>query len=75
MCKGDREAATGVILYEKVFLEISQNSRENTCARESLQAQACNLNKKVTLAQVFSYGFCKSSKNTSFNRTPLGDCS
>ena len=27
------EAATGGVLYEKVSLEISQNSQENTCAR------------------------------------------
>ena len=27
------EAATKYILREKVFLEISQNSQENTCAR------------------------------------------
>ena len=26
------EAATGSVLREKLFLEISQNSRENTCA-------------------------------------------
>ena len=29
------EAATRGILYEKVVLEISQNSQENTCARAS----------------------------------------
>ena len=34
---------------EKVFLEISQNSQENTCARVSL------LINKETLAQVFFY--------------------
>ena len=27
------EVATGGVLQEKVFLEISQNSQENTCAR------------------------------------------
>ena len=27
------EAATRGVLYKKVFLEISQNSQENTCAR------------------------------------------
>ena len=27
------EAATGVVLQKKVFLEISQYSQENTCAR------------------------------------------
>ena len=29
------EAVTGGVLLEKVFLEISQNSQENTCARVS----------------------------------------
>ena len=30
-----REAATGSVLSEKVFLQILQNSQENTCARVS----------------------------------------
>ena len=30
------EAATGGVLLEKVFLEILQNSLENTCARVSI---------------------------------------
>ena len=30
------EAVTGSVLYEKVLLEILQNSQENTCARVSL---------------------------------------
>ena len=29
----DAEAAAGGVLLEKVFLEISQNSQENTCVR------------------------------------------
>ena len=29
------EAATGGVLWKKVFSEISQNSQENTCARLS----------------------------------------
>ena len=65
---------------KKVFLEISQNSQENTCARASflieLQAsvlklywketlpQSCNFIKKETLAQVFSCKFCENFKNT-----------
>ena len=44
----------------KVFLEISQNPQENTCAR------AYNFNKKETLAQVFSCEFWEISKNTCF---------
>ena len=51
---------------EKVFLEISQNSQENTCAKVSLliKLQACNLIKKETLTQVFFMNFAK------FLRTP-----
>ena len=60
---------------EKVFLKISQNSQENTCAKVSLliklQAKASNFIKKETLAQVFSCEFCKISKNTFSYRTPL----
>ena len=41
-----------------MFLEISQNSQENTGAR--------NFIKKETLAQVFFYEFCQVSKNTFF---------
>ena len=55
----------------KMFLEISQNSRENTCARVSflikLQVEVrCNFIKKENLALVFFYEFCKISKNTFF---------
>ena len=60
---------------EKVFLEISQNLQENTCARVSflikLQSPPATLFKKKTLAQVFSREFCEISKNTFFYRTPL----
>ena len=59
---------------KKVFLEISKDSQENTCARVSflikLQA-ACNFIKKETLAQVFSCEFCEISKNTYSYRTTL----
>ena len=53
------EAATGGVLWKKLFLEILQNSRENTCAR-----QVCNFIKKETSAQVFSFKFCEISQNT-----------
>ena len=62
---------------KKVFLEISENSQENTCARVSflikLQASASAINfiKKETLAQVFSCEFCEIPKNTFFYRTPV----
>ena len=56
---------------KKIFLEISQNSLENTCAEVSflikLQAQ--------TLAQVFSCEFCEISKNTfSYRTTVVAAC-
>ena len=36
------------------------------------KVQACNFIKKETLGQVFSYEFCKISKNTfSYRRTPV----
>ena len=50
ICPGENEepildAATGVILYEMVFLEISQNSQERTCVRVSflIRLQASGL--------------------------------
>ena len=58
-----------VCSVRKGFLEILQNSQENTCARVSflikLQA-ACNFIKKETLPQVFSCEFCEMFKNNFF---------
>ena len=58
---------------KKVFLEISQSSQENACARVSflIKLKTCNFIKKETLAQVFSCEFCEISKNTFFHKTPL----
>ena len=51
---------------KKLFLKISQNSQENTCARVYF------LIKLHTLAQVFSCEFCEISKNIFFLRfTPV----
>ena len=54
----------------EVFLEISQNSQENTCARVSflinLQVSAGNFIENEILTQVYSYGFCEISKNTEY---------
>ena len=52
-----------VFFLKMVFLEISQNSQEDTSARVS---PACNFIKKENLAQVFSCEFCEISKNTFF---------
>ena len=52
-----------------VFLEISQNSQESTCARVSFLIKlqsSCNFIKKEALAQVFSCEFCEISENTFF---------
>ena len=55
---------------KEVFLEISRNSQENTCARVSFlkkcRPEACNFFKKETLAQEFSSEFCEISKNSFF---------
>ena len=53
-------------ILQTCFIEISQNSQENTRARVSflikLKALGLQFIKKETLAQVFSYNFCKISK-------------
>ena len=60
---------------KKVFLEILENSQEDTCARVSfllkLQAGACKFIKKETLAQLSSCEFSKITKNTFFYGTHL----
>ena len=55
---------------KKVFLEISQNSQENICARDYflIKLQAYFI-KKESVAQVFSCEFCEISKNTFFQNT------
>ena len=49
------EAVTQRCSVKKAFLEISQNSQENTCARVSV----LNFIKKETLAREFSVNFAK----------------
>ena len=60
------EAVAQICSVKKVFLNISQNSKENTCARVSflIKSQA------KTLAQVFACEFCEISRNTFSYRTP-----
>ena len=57
-----------------MFLEISQNSQEITCAsfifNKVAGLRACNIIKKRTLAQVFSCEFCEISKNNFSYKTP-----
>ena len=52
------EAATVGVLWKKVFLEISQNSQENTCARDSFLIKVSGTG--------FSCEICEISKNTFF---------
>ena len=55
------------MLYKKVFINISQNSQENTCAKASFLIkfpEVCKFIRKDALAQVFFYEFCEIFKNT-----------
>ena len=70
------ETVTQIHSVKKVFLEISQNSLGNTCARVSILIklqgwgpEAWNFIKKEALAQMFSCEICKISKNAFFFRT------
>ena len=64
LCSKYLEAVVERCSVRKVFLEISQNSQEKTCARSyfliNLQATA-----------LLSCEFCEISKNTFLHRTPL----
>ena len=68
------EAVVQSCTVKNMFLEISQNSQERTCARVSflIQLQSSNLllYLKKTLAQVFSCQFYEISKNTFFTEHP-----
>ena len=58
-----------VFYIKKVFLEILQNSQENTCVRDSflIELQTSQQHfKKETLAQAVSCEYCEISKNTFF---------
>ena len=71
----DTETVTQWCSVKKVFLEILQNSQENTCARVSFLSSACNFIKQEILAQVFSCEFCEISKNTfSYRKPPVTAC-
>ena len=59
------EAATRGLLYKKVFLQIPQKSRENTCARVSFLIKLQVL-KVFSKLKVFSCEFCEIPNNTFF---------
>ena len=64
----ETEAVAQKCSVKKVFLEISQNSQENTYSRASflikLQASACNFIKNEALVQLFSCEFYEICKTT-----------
>ena len=68
------EAVVKRCSVKKLFLEISQNSQENSCDGASfiikLQA-ASSFTKKETLGQAFSCEFCEVSEKTFFHGTHL----
>ena len=61
------EAATGGALQKKGFLEILQNSQENTCARVSFFNKIGGLRPATLLKRDFGTGVF-------FYRTPSDDC-
>ena len=79
------EAVARTCSVKNLFLKISQNSQENTCAKASflmksqaracsktsflIKSQICNFIKKEAPAQVFSCEFCEISKNIFSYRT------
>ena len=69
-CQNQKQPPPEVFYKKKVFLNILQNSQENTCARAplliKLLAQACNFTKKETLTQTFFCKFCQILKNSFF---------
>ena len=64
------EAAAQRCSANKMYLEISQNSQENNCARVSFAELGPATLLAKTLAQVFSCEFREISKNTFSCRTP-----
>ena len=62
------------VFWNNVFVDISKNSQESTCARVSflineVAALRPAILLKKTLAQVFSCEFCEVYKTTFFHRT------
>ena len=68
------EAVTGGVLWQKVFLEISQNSQENPCASLfsiKLRASGLQLEKKRPWHRCFPVNFAKFLR-TSFLQNTFG---
>ena len=68
-----KKQSPGVALKKKAFLEILENSQDNTCARASLLIKlqdSAGFIKKEILAQVYSCEFCETFKNMFCYRKP-----
>ena len=69
----NNSGSTGSALYtrmcsvKKIFLKVSQNSQENTCARVSFLIKL----QTAALTQVFSCEFSEVFKNTFFHGTKV----
>ena len=63
--KQSSEAATGGVLWKKLFLKISQNSQENTCTWGSFLIKLLTLVKKRLWHRCFPVNLAK------FSRTPF----
>ena len=72
------EAVAQRCSVKKMFLQLLQNSQENTCARVSflikLQTSVRNFIKKETLALVLSCQFCEIFNNAFFLQTTSAGC-
>ena len=67
------EAVAQRCSVKKVFLEISQNSQENTCARDSFLIEPATLLKKDLWYRYFPVNFAKFLR-TPFFRETSGGC-
>ena len=71
-CQTSTETTTGSVLWKKVFLKNSQNSRENTCARASflikLQARGSFLYERNSCSPIIrsSHQRCSVKKRCSY---------
>ena len=63
------EAVTGGVLWKKLFLEISQNSQENTCARVSFFRKVAGL--RPTIYQKRHWHRCFPVHFAKFPRAPF----
>ena len=74
MFEGQPEAVARRCSVDKVFLNISKKSQENTCVPVSflimLRDKACNFIEKETHTNVISCEFCEIFKNTFLLKTP-----